>query len=395
MPRRRQLKPGVEIVVGDMFESPAQTLVNTVNTVGVMGKGVALEFKRRYPDMFEDYEQRCARGQVALGKPYLYRRSEPPHILNFPTKGHWRAVSRLKDIVQGLEYLEDHLKSWGITSLAVPPLGCGQGGLDWSVVGPTLYQHLLRLGIPVQLFAPHGTPHRELEPKYLQRSLASASSSDVTGVDAEHRINAGWVALVAVLERLEEDPHHWPVGKTTFQKLAYFADAAGIPTGVTFERGSYGPFSRDLAKVMSRLVNNDLLVQEKLGRMVAHRVGPTYPAAEHVYGPDLEQWSDSVTRVADLLARLRTTRSVEVAATVHYSAVMLRSSTSSVPTEHEVLDDVMAWKHAMKPPLSADEVLLAMRSLAMLGWLELKASPELSADEAALVGLDDRDLALF
>ena len=395
MPPRRAIQPGVEVVLGDMFESPAQTLVNTVNTVGIMGKGVALEFKRRYPDMFEDYQRRCARGEVALGVPYLYRRSDPPHILNFPTKGHWRAVSRLKDIVRGLDYLENHLEAWGITSLAVPPLGCGQGGLEWSVVGPTLYQHLARLGVPVQLFAPHGTLHRELEPTYLQRTLASASSSDTTDVEAERRIDAGWVALVAVLERLQDDPHHWPVGKTTFQKLAYFAEAAGIPTGLSFERGSYGPFSGDLAKVMSRLVNNDLLGQEKLGRMVAHRVGPTYRAAERVYAVDLEQWSSSIGRVADLLARLRTTRSVEVAATVHFSATALKSATATVPSERDVLADVLAWKHAMKPPLTADEVLLAMRSLAMLGWLDLEPSPELSADESALVGLDDRDLALF
>ena len=127
---------------------------------------------------------------------------------------HRRAVSRLKDIVEGLEYLQDHLDFWGITSLAVPPLGCGQRGLDWSVVGPTLYQRLSRLGIPVELYAPHGTPHRELEPRYLQRTLESASSSDITGIATEHRIHPGSVALVAVLERLQEDPHHWPVGKT-------------------------------------------------------------------------------------------------------------------------------------------------------------------------------------
>jgi O-acetyl-ADP-ribose deacetylase (regulator of RNase III) len=390
-----QLRPGVDVVVGDIFESSAQTLVNTVNTVGVMGKGVALEFKRRFPDMFEDYRQRCGRGEVALGEPYLYRRLTSPHILNFPTKAHWRAVSRLKDIVRGLEYLDEHYDRWGITSLAVPPLGCGQGGLDWGVVGPTLYQHLARLPIPVQLFAPHGTPHAELEPRYLQRSLASASSSDITGVETKTRVNLGWVALVSVLDRLERDPHHWPVGKTTFQKLAYFATAAGVPTGLKFERGSYGPFSKDIAKAVSKLVNNDLLAQGKLGRMVAHQVGPTYSDAYRAYGSDLEPWDAAIARVADLLARMRTTRSAEVAATVHFAASMMRDEGGSPPNERDVLNEVLAWKHAMKPPLNPDEVLLAMRSLAMLGWLELRPSSDLRSDEAALVGLDDRELALF
>src|SRR5712691_7105467 len=142
----------MKILVGDLFESSAQTLVNTVNCVGVMGKGVALEFKKRFPDMYADYQRRCDRGEVRLGRPYLYRTLIPPHVLNFPTKSDWRAAARLEDIVDGLEYLEAHYKEWGITSMAFPPLGCGHGGLDWSIVGPTLFQHLSSFDVPIQLF---------------------------------------------------------------------------------------------------------------------------------------------------------------------------------------------------------------------------------------------------
>ena len=149
----------VQVIIGDMFQSKAQTLVNTVNCVGVMGKGVALEFKKRFPDMYEDYVRRCKARAVKLGQPYLYRRLVLPWILNFPTKDHWRSISRLEDIVRGLRYLEQYYKEWGITSLAVPPLGCGQGQLEWRVVGPTLYRHLKRLEIPVELYAPYGMPH--------------------------------------------------------------------------------------------------------------------------------------------------------------------------------------------------------------------------------------------
>jgi hypothetical protein len=91
-------------VSGDIFTSRAQTLVNTVNCVGVMGKGIALEFKKRYPAMFEDYVARCRLGQVRLGEPYLFRDLGGAMILNFPTKDHWRSPSRLKDIDEGLEY---------------------------------------------------------------------------------------------------------------------------------------------------------------------------------------------------------------------------------------------------------------------------------------------------
>src|SRR5207249_2061854 len=157
----------VRTLVGNLFESKAQTLVNTVNTVGVMGKGVALEFKRRFPDMYEDYVRRCGRHEVQLGRPYLYRRVVPPWILNFPTKQHWRSISRLSDIIAGLQYLDRHYREWGVTSLAVPPLGCGLGQLEWRVVGPTLYRHLARLDIAVELYAPHGTPREELDERFL------------------------------------------------------------------------------------------------------------------------------------------------------------------------------------------------------------------------------------
>jgi O-acetyl-ADP-ribose deacetylase (regulator of RNase III) len=83
----------VVTMVGDLFRSEAQTWVNTVNTVGIMGKGVALEFKKRFPDMYDDYVERCRRGEVRLGKPYLFKRSTTPWVLNFPTKDHWRSVS--------------------------------------------------------------------------------------------------------------------------------------------------------------------------------------------------------------------------------------------------------------------------------------------------------------
>src|SRR5713226_3108866 len=155
----------VKTKTGDLFSSQAQTLVNTVNCVGVMGKGVALGFKERYPRMFEEYARLCQLGRVHLGMPYLYKELTGPWILNFPTKDNWRSVSRLVDITAGLDYLEQHYREWEIESLAVPPLGCGNGGLEWRVVGPTLYRHLASLEIPVLLYAPFGTPHDELDRK--------------------------------------------------------------------------------------------------------------------------------------------------------------------------------------------------------------------------------------
>ena len=101
----------IRVLSADLFKSRAQTWVNTVNCVGIMGKGIALEFKRRFPEMFADYQVRCSEGQVRLGAPYLYKNRVEPWILNFPTKFHWRQVTNLKDIISGSEFLEgtEHL----------------------------------------------------------------------------------------------------------------------------------------------------------------------------------------------------------------------------------------------------------------------------------------------
>ena len=373
----------VEVVVGDLFEAPVQTLVNTVNCVGVMGKGVALAFRRRFPVMYADYVARCERGEVKLGLPYLYRNPEPPHVLNFPTKGHWRSVSRLRDILAGLEYLERHYRDWGITSLAVPPLGCGQGALDWHTVGPRLYQHLSRLEIPVTLYAPFETPHAELTPRYLQRTLTPSESSD--DVQVHRRLQPGWVALVAALSELLSDPYHWPIGRTSFHKLAYFLTVAGVPTGLEFERGTYGPYAAGLTRIVSTLVNNDLLLEAAHGQKIEMRVGDTFPAALTAYKDDLDPWREGIRRAVDLLARLRA-RDAEIAATVHLVASEATAESGQLPTDEDVLNEVMEWKRRKKPPLREDEVLNAIHSLAMLGWVEVGHSESVRVDEAALVG---------
>jgi O-acetyl-ADP-ribose deacetylase (regulator of RNase III)/uncharacterized protein YwgA len=310
----------IVVRIGDIFESKAQTLVNTVNCVGIMGKGIALEFKRRFPDMYEDYVQRCRAHRVKLGQPYLYRRLAPPWILNFPTKDHWRSVSRLQDIIAGLHHLQAHYREWGITSLGVPPLGCGQGQLEWRVVGPTLYRHLKALDIPVELFAPFGTPHEELKPAFLD---VARSDQLTPSYEAAFRIPPAWIALVEILHGIEREPYHWPVGRTTFQKIAYFATESGIPTGLRYRRGSFGPYADDLKRHITLLVNNGLIREERLGNMLAVRTGETFDDARRAYAGDMEQWRTTLDKIIDLFMRMNT-HQAEVAATVHFAAVELR-----------------------------------------------------------------------
>ena len=149
------------VLIGDILQSKAQTLFNTVNCVGIMGKGIALEFKKRFPKMFDDYVQRCERKEVKPGVPYLYKTLLPPQIINFPTKDHWKSVSRITDIERGMQILLSRYKEWGITSLAIPPLGCGNGQLEWKAVGPLIYRYASQMDTPVELYEPYGTPPTE------------------------------------------------------------------------------------------------------------------------------------------------------------------------------------------------------------------------------------------
>lgn len=132
-----------------VFNVGAQTIVNTVNCVGVMGAGLALEFQLRFPEMEKDYVERCQANQVHIGRPYLYRDNGYPWILNFPTKNHWKYPSQLEWIEQGLQYISLNYQKGGITSIAFPKLGCSNGRLDWDVVRPLMEQYLQDLDIDI------------------------------------------------------------------------------------------------------------------------------------------------------------------------------------------------------------------------------------------------------
>jgi O-acetyl-ADP-ribose deacetylase (regulator of RNase III) len=136
---------------GDMFNSPAQVLVNTVNVVGVMGKGVALEFKSRYPDMFKQYQKICEDKSLDIGKLFLWKKSDK-WVLLFPTKKHWKNPSKLEFIQAGLEKFKTNWYKMGIESIAFPRLGCGNGGLDWNDVRPMMEQYLKPLPIKIYIY---------------------------------------------------------------------------------------------------------------------------------------------------------------------------------------------------------------------------------------------------
>ncbi|MEW6544909.1 MAG: macro domain-containing protein [Nitrospirota bacterium] len=372
----------MKILVGDILQSKAQTLINTINCVGVMGKGIALEFKSRFPDMYDDYVKRCERGEVRPGILYLYKTLFPPQIINFPTKEHWKSISRLSDIEHGLTYLLEHYRVWGVTSLAIPPLGCGNGQLEWRVVGPLIYRFAKEMTIPVELYAPYGTHPKELTVEFLEHGAeAHIEQITKTGPSA---LNPAWVGLIEIISRIEQQPYHWLIGRTLFQKIAYVATNEGLPTGLHYQRSSFGPFSEDLKRVETKLINNGLLQEERHGKMFVVKVGPNFNRVRQKYTSSFGQWAQILEKTADLFMRVNTAQA-EVIATVLFATRELARERREPPSETEVLEAVMHWKQKRRPPFDKNTVASTIRNLATLKWLAVKADPKLPVSEEEAV----------
>ncbi len=366
----------MKALIGDIFNSKAQTLVNTVNCVGIMGKGIAAEFKKRYTDMYEDYLLRCKKSEIKPGVPYLFKSSLfSPQIINFPTKSHWRAASRVEDIEKGLKMLVSNYREWGVKSIAVPPLGCGSGQLLWETVGPLIYKYLSKLDVPVELYAPYGTPPVQLTKSFL--ALEPDSKQSRSGEPILHKIEPAWVALIEIIYRLQKQVYHVAVGRTIFQKIAYVATALGIPTGLEYVRGSYGPYCRALDDVKKRLSNAGLLQEERLGSMFQVVPGLAYEKNRLKYQDNFQKWDELIDKTVDLFLRLDTNKA-EIVATVLFAERTMNKSNIS---ENDVLQEVMKWKQKRRPPLEEKEVAETIRNLGVLRWFTLKPSADLPIED--------------
>jgi len=341
-----------------------------------MGKGLALEFKKRFPDMFKDYENRCKRNEIKMGKPYLYKPLIQPWILLFPTKEHWRSVSNIKDIENGLNYLAQHYQEWAITSLAMPPIGCGLGQLDWKIVGRTLYRHLAKLDIPVELYAPPGTPNAELTQEFLEMPISA--QLEQAGKARPSDIEPGYITLVEALNRLEQIPYHCPIGRVAFQKLAYFGTVLGLKTGLEYRRASFGPFAQQIKDKLTKLVNNGLVKEESFDRIFNIKVGSTFKDAKKTYQDEIKHDEDIIEKLIDLFCRLKNTTQIELVATVHFARQTMKSDSGDKPTEKELLDEVMKWKKKARPHYNEVEVAKTIINLAILNWLDIRPSEQFS-----------------
>ena len=225
---------------GDIFKSEAQTLVATVNCVGVMGKGLAKEFKQRYPDMFKEYAKACKRGELQKGKLFIYDYLNTK-ILCFPTKDNWKGPSKYEFIEEGLITLRDHYENMKITSIAIPPLGSGLGGLRWDKVRSLIEKYLKDLPIDVEIYEPLDNQDR------IPRKNPFRDNDKI-------KITPGAIYTGEMIRKARNSfPPEMKIGRLLLQKIAFFSQMAGLPIKLNFHKYKLGPYDYRLKFNVDRL----------------------------------------------------------------------------------------------------------------------------------------------
>ena len=350
------------VKIGNIFESKAKTLVNTINCVGIMGKGIALEFKVRYPQMFENYLELCKQGKVKPGIPYFYNDLYGNSILNFPTKDHWRSPSKLSYIVDGLNWFRSHYKEYNIESIAFPPLGCGNGGLKWDLVGPIMYTMLKDLPLNIEIYAPFGTSPDKINKNFLDRNIESYDK-DIVGTQLS-KFNKYWLLIPYVVKMLNNDKYALPVGRTIFQKVCYILTRVGIPTGFNFVEGYYGPYSKEVGEAIIALSNANYMTEHKLGKMVETVISPSFKLPYDEFNKDD---LDKADYAFDLLSRIKSTAQAEMIATILFSYDKINEKFQ--PTEKEIYEYVINWKPRWNEKRRF-EIISTINELSALGWMK-------------------------
>ncbi len=340
----------IEFTTGDILRSDAEALVNTVNCVGIMGRGIALQFKNDFPENFKAYQAACARDEVKPGKMFIHETrtlTGPKYIVNFPTKRHWKGKSRMEDIDSGLKALVEEIRNRGIRSIAIPPLGSGLGGLNWMDVRPRIVEALRGINdLSVIVYEPIAVP-------------VATKSRDVP------TMSAGRAALVVLMDRYLGGLMDPFVTLLELHKLMYFMQEAGEPLRLKYAKAPYGPYAENLRHVL-RAVEGHLVVGYADGGDAPGKQIELVPGAVEDAEAFLADKGDTVARfdrVARLVEGFETPFGLELLATVHW--VLNRENATSI---EDAVAKVYEWNDR-KRRFSPRQIGIAFDTISAKGWL--------------------------
>ncbi len=337
---------------GDILRDESEAIVNTVNCVGIMGRGIALQFRNAYPENFKAYLKACERKEMQPGKMFVFETGElasPKYIINFPTKRHWRGKSRLEDIEAGLLDLEKTLLQKNIKSAAIPPLGCGLGGLDWPDVKQRIQAALGNIsGIQIKVYEPTGAPAAE-------KMVRNREVPEMT---------PGRAALVELMGRYLDgllDPF---ITLLEVHKLMYFMQEAGEPLRLKFSKAPYGPFAENLTHVLKKIEGHFVSGYADGGDAPDKQLKLVPGAIEDAqqFLSDKTQTLDRFQKVSRLVEGFESPVGLELLATVHWVAKneMPRDKASLVQRVH-------AW-NSRKRLFTPRQIELAADALERESW---------------------------
>ena len=351
----------IEFTSGDILKDDVDAIVNTVNCVGIMGRGIALQFKNAWPENFKAYEAACKREEVQPGRMFVYEVGQlttPRYIINFPTKRHWRGKSRIEDIESGLKALVGEIRQRGIRSIAIPPLGSGLGGLDWNDVRPRIEAAMREVpDVRVRIFEPKGAP-----------------ASDVMHHSREvPTMTAGRAALVELMGRYIRGLLDPTITLLEVHKLMYFMQEAGEPLRLKYVKAPCGPYAENLRHVL-RAIEGHLVAGYADGGDAPDKPLTLVPGAVDDANAFLEANAltrERFDRVGRLVEGFETPFGLELLATVHW--VARHESAGRNPAE--VVERTYAWNDR-KRQFTPRQIGIALNVLNKQGWLEAARAGE-------------------
>ena len=344
----------IEYRSGDIVRENAEALVNTVNCVGVMGRGIALQFKNAFPENFKAYAAACKAKEVQPGRMFVFETGQltnPRYIINFPTKRHWRGKSRMEDIEAGLKALVDTIRRYNIRAIAVPPLGSGLGGLDWPEVKLRIEAALQPLSdVRIIIYEPKGAP--TTEKMVHNREVPTMTAGRAALVELMHRYLGGLLdPSVTLLE---------------VHKLMYFMQEAGEPLRLKYQKAPYGPYAENLRHVL-HAIEGHLVSGYADGGDTPDKQLQLVPGAIEDATAFLQQHEDTSTRfdkVAELVDGFESPFGLELLSSVHW--VMKNEPVNSVD---DVISHTYAWNDR-KRQFTLRQIALAVDVLARKGWVK-------------------------
>ena len=342
----------IEFTTGDILAADTEALVNTVNCAGVMGRGIALQFKNKFPGNFRAYEAACKKQEVMPGRMFVFETGDltlPRYIINFPTKRHWKGKSRIEDIESGLEDLIRVINERGIQSIALPPLGSGLGGLDWQKVRTRIEKTLQNSNARILVYDPSGAPQHD-------------AMSHARKIPA---MTSGRAALIGLMDRYLKgllDPF---VTLLEIHKLMYFLQESGEPLRLSYAKALYGPYANNLRHVLNA-IEGYFISGYADGGDIPDKHLELVPGALQEAEKHLQNYPETrgrFERLSGLVSGFESSFGLELLSTVHWVI-----QKENARTYKDVLRQTYAWNERKKQ-FSDRQIKIAASILADKGWI--------------------------